>query len=508
VLSSLSSKALVFLCSLFVMFFSTVRAEKPIAIGSRLEPFVDDALIDSMHGAVELKLHSPVPREVAMTFDESWEGGSSGYSTVIKDDDIYRMYYRGDRYEMDDPPLRSAHAEVVCYAESPDGIRWTKPHLDTFQWPDAEHNNIIWTGAPAGHNFTPFKDNNPNCPPEQLYKAVGGTIYTDGLWTFQSADGKHWKPLSSKPVVTEGWFDSQNVAFWDAQKQRYAMYFRVFSEGKKNGIRLVAMCHSKDFETWSEPVVVEYPGSPPQEMYTNQIIPYYRAPHIYLGFPTRYLEKPQSKHIKKLPPLELRDKLQEVDPRSATALSDALFMSSRDGISFKRWDESFLRPGPQDENRWIYGDNFQGYGLYDTLSPVSEPEISMLFNEGSWRDGKLLFRRYTIRLDGFVSVNAKYSGGSVTTKPLTFEGAELVVNYATSAAGSVKVEVLNEDGTSVPGFTLDDAEELMGDTTSQVVTWYGDKALKSLAGKPIRLRFHLKDADLYSFQFINGSQSH
>lgn len=484
-----------------------VWAAEPIAINSRLEPFVDDALIDSMEGAVELKLHSPIPQEVAMTFDESWEGGSSGYSTVFKDGDVYRMYYRGDRYEMDDPPLRSAHAEVVCYAESPDGIRWSKPYVDTFEWPETEHNNIIWTGAPAGHNFTPFKDDNPDCPPEQRYKAVGGTIFTDGLWTLQSADGIHWKPLSLKPVVTEGWFDSQNVAFWDVQKQRYVIYFRVFSEGKKNGIRLIAMCHSKDFEKWSDPVVLAYLGSPPQEMYTNQVIPYYRAPHIYLGFPTRYLEKPQSTHVKQLPPLELRNKLKEVDPRSATALSDGLFMSSRDGVSFKRWDESFLRPGPQTENRWIYGDNFQGYGLYETLSPHREPEISMLFNEGSWREGKLLFRRYSIRLDGFVSVNARYSGGNVTTKPLTFDGSELVLNYATSAAGSVKVEVLNADGSPIPGFTLDDAEELIGDTTSQVVAWNGGEQIKSLAGQAIRLRFHLRDADLYSFQFKTALDS-
>ena len=188
---------LLFSC-LTVVAFPPAQAAEPIAIGSRLEPLFDHALIDSVEGAMQLKLHSPTPREVAITFDQPWEGGASGYPTVIQDRDIYRMYYRGHRYILNDPPLRHAQSETVCYAESSDGIHWTRPNLGFYKWPGVEDNNIIWMGSPEAHNFAPFLDTNPDCPSEQRYKAIGGTTASKGLWTFYSADGVHWKRLSEE----------------------------------------------------------------------------------------------------------------------------------------------------------------------------------------------------------------------------------------------------------------------------------------------------------------------
>jgi hypothetical protein len=266
------------------------------------------------------------------------------------------------------------------------------------------------------------------------------------------------------------------------------------------------MCHSLDFENWSEPVGLNYPDSPPQQMYTNQILPYYRAPHVLVGFPTRYVARPLTEHVQQLPPLELRAKLIKVYERCGTDLTDGLFMSSRDGLNFKRWDEAFLRPGPEAEGRWIYGDNYQSYGLFETKSeqPGSPREISMHFDEGAWRDESRRIRRYTIRLDGFVSLNAPYAGGQMTTKPLIFSGSQLSLNYATSAAGSLKVEIQDADGTPIPGFTLKDAAELFGDSTLQIASWNSSADVSQLSGKPVRLHFELKDGDLYSFQFTDS----
>ena len=171
---------------------------------------------------------------------------------------------------IDDPPFRQAQSEAVCYAESSDGIHWSKPNLGIHKWTGVDDNNIIWMGSPKAHNFAPFKDTNPNCLPEQRYKAIGGTITSKGLWTFQSADGIHWKRLSDGPVVTKGAFDSHNTIFWDAKRKRYSMYVRYVADS----LRLVGMCHSTDFRTWSEPVGLDYRTSPPQQMYTNQILPY------------------------------------------------------------------------------------------------------------------------------------------------------------------------------------------------------------------------------------------
>ena len=483
-----------FVTSVFAM------SADPIDIGSRRELMVDSHMIESFDGDAELKLHHPVRREVALTFDKPWEGNASGYPTVFQDGDIYRMYYRGHRYVIDDPPFRQAQSEAVCYAESQDGIHWVRPNLGIHRWPGVgTENNIIWMGSPEAHNFAPFKDSNPDCPNEQRYKAVGGTVTSKGLWTFQSADGIHWKRLSQHPVVTKGVFDSHNTVFWDDRHKRYSMYVRDVGDG----LRLIAVSHSKDFESWSDPVRLTYPKSAPQQMYTNQILPYHRAPHILMGFPTRYVAKPLSDHVQQLPPVKLRKTLIELDQRVGTDLTDGLFMSSRDGLSFRRWDDAFLRPGPEAERRWLYGDNYQSYGLFETAAPVkgSPNELSMHFDEGVWRNAERRVRRYTIRLDGFVSLNAPYRGGEVTTKPLTFDGTTLNVNYCTSAAGTLRVEILRPDGTPISGFALNDSNELFGDSVDQRVSWGQKTSVGELAGQTVRLRFVLKDGDLYSFQF-------
>jgi len=494
------------LLALFIAFVTTgfvTNAAEPVDIGSRRELLVDRALVDQLEGGAEFRLHAPTRREVAIKYDQPWEGNASGYATVFQDGDIYRMYYRGHRYLVDDKPLRQAQSEVVCYAESKDGINWTKPKLNQFPWKGSKENNIIWMGGPETHNFAPFKDTNPDCPDDERYKAIGGTVTSKGLLTFKSADGVHWSKLSDKPVVTKGAFDSHNTCFWDAEEKRYVMYVRYFSQGQFKGLRSIGVSFSSDFTNWSEPVGIEYPGSPPQQMYTNQIAPYYRAPHILMGFPTRYVARQLNEHGKRLPPVALRDRLTKAYKRVGTDLTDGVFMTSRDGQSFRRWDEAFLRPGPEKAGHWIYGDNYQAYGLWETKSPIAGApnEISMHFTEHAWLDDDHQSRRYTIRLDGFVSLHAPYAGGELVTKPLKFQGDHLMMNYSTSAAGGIRVEIQDAAGQPLPGFALDDCLEHYGDSVKQQVGWKGGADVSALVGKPVRLRFVLKDADLYSYQF-------
>ena len=241
-------------------------------------------------------------------------------------------------------------------------------------------------------------------------------------------------------------------------------------------------------------------------MYTNGIQPYYRAPHLRVGFPTRYTARKLSDQLRLIEPVELREELSAAYPRVGSDLSDGLFMSSRDGVSFQRWDEAFLRPGPEaDRSRsnWMYGDNYQGYGLFETTSSIqgAANEISMLFSEGYWREGESRLRRYTIRLDGFVSINAPFRGGEVTTKPIRFDGSILQINYSTSAAGSLRVELQDINGTPLPNFAITDCVELIGDSVKHTVNWQQGSDVQNWAGKAIRLRFVLRDADLYSFNF-------
>lgn len=486
-------------------------AAEPIDLGGRRELFVDAALAEKIEGKAELRLHHPTPREIALTFDRPWEGNASGYATVIQDGDVYRMWYRGHRYIIDPPPLRQAQPEVVCYAESRDGIRWNKPSLGLYDWQGSKENNIIWRDGPATHNFAPFKDANPNCRPDERYKAVGGTIASKGLLTFKSADGIHWSKFSDGPVVTQGAFDSHNTCFWDDARKRYTMYVRFFSEANFKGLRSIGVSYSTDFKTWSDPVGLTYSDEHPLQMYTNQVAPYYRAPHILMGFPTRFVARPLTTHSKNLEPVITRAQFAKSIANSGAytgaEITDGLFITSRNGRDFHRWPEAFLRPGPEAEGRWIYGDNYQSYGLFETKSetPGAPNEISLHFTEGAWRDDMHCLRRYAIRLDGFVSLHAALDGGEFVTKPVRFAGHRLTVNYATSAAGSLRVELQNEDGTPIPGYSLADADELFGDNVDQLVSWKDRTDVGSLAGKPIRLRFQLCDGDVFSYCFVGDA---
>ncbi|MHC4176086.1 MAG: hypothetical protein ACYSWU_01180, partial [Planctomycetota bacterium] len=240
-----------------------VNAAEPIDVGSRLELMVDDYLIEEMTGAA-LTLHRPVPREVAIVFDKPWEGNTSAYHTVFQDGELFRMYYRGSHY---DEKTRKGRGERVCYAESRDGIRWTKPELGLVEFAGSKKNNIIWSGI-GSHDFAPMKDANPDCRPEQRYKALARG--EGGLYAFKSADAIRWSLISDKPVITKGAFDSQNLAFWDTVRGRYVDFHRGF----RNGFRDIMTCTSHDFRNWSEPVWLEYPGAPPEHLYTNQVTPY------------------------------------------------------------------------------------------------------------------------------------------------------------------------------------------------------------------------------------------
>ena len=110
-------------------------------------------------------------------------------------------------------------------------------------------------------------------------------------------------------------------------------------------------------------------------------------------------------------------------------------------------------------------------------------------------------RRYSLRLDGFACVRALYAGGEFTTRPLRFAGRTLRVNFATSAAGSLRVEIQDAAGKPIPGFALADANETIGNEIDREVRWRAGSDVSALAGKPVRLRFVMKDASLYAMRF-------
>ncbi len=454
----------------------TVTEVYPVRVGTRRELFVDRTLIDRLRGSARLTLHHPTPREIVMVHDAPWEGNTSAYHTIFRDGDRVRMFYRGS--QGDPESSEQGHRPVTCYAESEDGIRWTKPELGLVDFNGSTANNILWDGVGA-HNFTPFKDPNPEADPQARYKAVGGLRREGGLFAFGSPDGIRWHRLGDVPMITGGTFDSQNVAFWDAERGAYRAYVRDFrgGEGPFEGVRDIKTCTSPDFVHWTDPVWLDYGDAPDTHLYTNQVRPYPRAPHLFIGFPTRFLPDRES-------------------------LTESLLMTSRDGRHFHRWDEAWIRPG-LNPARWHNRSNYVWYGMIRTPSavPGSPDELSFYSNEHYYEAGGGRVRRYTLRMDGFVSVRAGYDGGTLVTRPLVAVGRRLALNVATSAAGSVSVELQRIDGRPLPGFTLDDCEPFYGDALDRTVRWNGAPDLPPLSGQPIRLRVALRDADLYAIQF-------
>ena len=485
-----------------------VTADDVIDIGSRRELFVDNTLIESLQDA-RRQLHHPIPRDVAITLDAPWEGAGSGYHSVIHDGDLYRLYYRGTKLGVENGKLVLG-TEVYCYAESRDGITFTKPELGLHEFDGSRENNIIWTGV-GTHNFAPFLDTRPDCPRESRFKALGGTASQGGLFAFQSADGIHWSLMREEPVVTEGAFDSQNLAFWDPTAGMYRAYFRTFTEGvttgkvwKPAGYRAIRTASSPDFLAWGDEADLTYEDSPVEHLYTNQVAPYFRAPHLLVGFPTRYVERGWSDSMRALPDPAQREDRAAANLRYGTALTEGLLMSSRDGVHFQRWNEAFLRPGPERPETWLYGHQYIAWHAVQTQPslPGGPPEMSLYASEGSWHGEGNVLRRYSMRLDGFVSVNAPLSGGELVTRPIRFSGNQLRLNFASSAAGDVRVEIQDADGSPIDGFVLDDCEPVFGDALDRIVTWSGGGDVSELAGRAVRLRFALRDADLYAFRFV------
>ena len=217
----------------------------------------------------------------------------------------------------------------------------------------------------------------------------------------------------------------------------------------------------------------------------------------------RYTDRGWVDSTGKLPHPKLRRQRAGINPRYGSAVTDGLMMTSRDGLIFKRWGEALLRPGPSRTNSWVYGDNIISWGILNTPSDLSKApdELSIYAIEGYWTENSQNFRRYSIRMDGFVSIRAPLKGGEFVTKPLLFDGDKLLLNYETSAAGGIWVEIQNTNGHPLQGYTLEDCHEIFGDEIQREVIWKSVGSLGKWASTPIRLRFVLKDADLFSFQF-------
>jgi hypothetical protein len=459
-------------------------AQDTYDMGGKRELFVDSFLIDTISGA-KLELHEPRVQAPVIHFDKPWEGRYCGYVTILQDKTGYRMYYRG----LPEAGKDGSNNEVTCVALSQDGLNWTRPELSLYEVRGEKTNNVVLADtAPFSHNFSPFYDAHDGVPEGERYKAVGGTSST-GLVPFVSADGNFWLKLQEEAIITEGAFDSQNVAFWSEAEQQYVCYFRTWDQGEFEGFRSVSRSTSPDFRTWSAPVEMSYGDTPREHLYTNQTWPYYRAPHLYVAVAARFM--PGRTVITQKEAEELG-----IQGGYWKDISDAVFMTSRGGTVYDRtYMKGFIRPGIGHEN-WTSRTNYPAWGMIETA-----PAELSLYVQHNYGQPTANLTRYTLRTDGFSSLRSPYNGGEVLTKPLSFTGSALSLNFQTSAAGGILVEIQNADGTLIEGYALEDCREIIGNELDRLVEWKGSTDVSALAGKPVRLRLVMRDADLYSIQF-------
>jgi hypothetical protein len=475
--------------------------------------FIDDHIIATTEGLTKV-LHQPTkhPKNPVLVKDKPWEESGPGYATVYydKDEKLFKMWYTYWR------KVEGTSTSMLAYATSPDGIAWTKPIVD-----EKGQTNLLRQPAIQGFQCPGvFKDHNEP-DPARRYKMLfscnpDGTSKTWMTSAAFSADGLNWELV--KPSALIPFSDTQICPFWDSRRGRYVAIMRF---GPPN-TRIIARTESTDFLHWS-PKVTVFRRTIMDEVQQTQF--YQMAPvpygNIYLGLIGTY-------HNESLKPISA--------DKPWTDRQDLQLAFSRDGIIWKRvggngavthaelnkeqdWSSAtreavFLPYGKKDKD-WDWGT----ITPYYTPEPIIVDDRVYFYYSGSnakhwwtWsgdppkldpdaippENGVGLA---TLRLDGFVSVETA-AEGTLTTRPLLFLGDTLVVN-ADATDGEIQVEAVDPEGNVIEGFSRDDCAVITTDSVRHVVTWKENPDCHLLQGRPIQLRFFLKQAKLYSLEATN-----
>ena len=481
-------------------------------IGKSRQMFWNDRLLDLGRTTAFFRSASPQKRETCLILDQDEELYRACYFCIVKDDKGYKLYY-----------VISNKYTAVAVMESTDGIHWQRPQIHDTGIPDSRCNSILAEGLEDG--FYVFYDTNPACPPKEKYKAIGRATGTykgkegyRGLWSWVSADGYHF---GNPRLLTDcGTFDSLNTV--NFINGRYVCYFRGQHGKDKDGNyiecknsnaideyhnslgkppvtrRDIRRIWSEDFVHWSYPEMIRFDDGEEVETYTNHIMPCPNAPELMIGFPVRYTSHPewtQNEEQMNSSAVKKYAMVYRGDPRCGLATTDCLFMYSGDGLLWHRFEEAFITPGYEGEHNWVYGDCYPAYGLIEAGETVNYM-YCVERNRSPGVEKPLV--RYEIRKDGF---GCRMTGGReavAVTQPLTFEGSVLHLNFETSAAGYIYVDVLDAEGNPL---SEKKSFEVYGNNIDRKVWFADDTDFGEFAGKPVRLRFTMQEAKLYSMWF-------
>ncbi len=464
-------------------------ARVPRPIGSQRILFVDEAFIEEK-SEVALKLHPPRKTgERLITSEHPWESATLNWFSVLQDGGKFRMWY--ECYDVEGWP--TADDTSFCYAESADGIHWTKPKLGLVSYQGNSDNNILFRQVGVDkyrsrvHGSCVFID--PSAPANERYKCVSQGLfqgigerpyYVAGM---TSPDGLQWNRLP-QPICLV-FADSQYSAFWDESKQLYSLFGRTSGRGG----RAVGHSTSPRFDSFplltSECVLQAEPDDPPHcDLYNPACQSYPGVTGLYLMFPSFF--------------------------RHQEDTLDVRLSVSRDGEHWTSPDHShsFLPLGQTGE--FDSGSLYMGNGacqlvgdelsFYYSGSPLKHEEVDLpqLSNPKNRR----VISRAVAPRDRLVSVTPRKSAGHIVTPPLQFTGQRLAINAVAGPGGHVRVGLLDKDGVPIPGFGVADCEPLTGNTLEGTITWSAGSDLSTLSNRSIQLRIELQNADLFGLQFI------
>jgi hypothetical protein len=497
---------------------STAPAAGPIDVGSRKQLFVDNRFIASSRG-VQLTMNVPVKlNQPVLASDVPWEGEPGAaidcYASVLKDGDKIRIWGAGKamlpvRLQPDGPVFG-----YLKYAESKDGIHFTKP--DPGLVAIDEDKDIMGKRSRTGWAAVWI---DPKAPASQRYKTQAKIFLADeGVAEFHiytSPDGYRWTLLAKPPIGT---CDTQSIIFWDDTRQRYLLYTRENPDsGTPKRRRLVRRLDSADLVHWENDIVVMDADDVDNATYKT---PTPQPPVDYYGATVfKYPDDaPDSAYIMiahafwhwQRRPEWMRaggydDHQFQFEVLAPATLDDRLAVS-RDGTRFNRlggrksfnplgpagsfsskWTWSLPDPIRMGDELWVYyfADNRDHDGFVDPAATVRKKAID----------------RAILRLDGFVSADAAYTEGEIVTPLITFTGNRLELNVNPGAGGSIRVELLDENDKPIKGCTRDDATWLFENSVRLPVTWGANNSVATLAGKPVKIRFLMRDCKLYAFQF-------
>ena len=520
---------------------------RPLEIGSRRQVFIDERFLGSAKG-IELVVHPPTKTgELTIVPEHSWETSIYAYSTILKEEDTYHLWYdavapRKKPPDGGDAVWQGGMIRSLAYARSRDGIKWEKPMLGLAEIFGSRQNNVVLGYGAGGikgglHSTAVFID--PKAPSGEKFRMVAYVVEMPrALQVFSSPDGIQWKLTHKNAIVFESkehHLDSQNLVFWDDRISRYVAYMRRNLRPAGSQGRVVARSESENLGHFMNaevtPVVLAPDRLDPHyydarenryipiiDFYTGPVVKYPWAEDAYYMFPSVYYSYHSRFHheFKDEPVFDFQGDGQS---KANSGPLDVRLAASRDGIEWHRHDRRpFLELGMKGEidSKSIYmvlglvpalneremylyysaSDRLHGYGYHP------QSEILTRVGLGSAGNQPQALTRAVLRRDGFISVRAAYTGGEFTTPRLRFDGRELVLNVNTSAVGTVQVEILDQLGNPIEGYRLPDCDRIhTANEINRPVNWNGRSDVSRLVGQPVRLRFVMHATDLYAFQF-------